>query len=133
MRPTRCIWTKARWPGSRPHEIHVLDMEKHLAQVITGLQRERFVQIAGADGRPLGVHENAHGPVEPAGQIAHRGDHAPCLVVAGVGHVDAHHVNPGPQNGLQPVRLLGGRPDGGDDLGRTGTLHAPAMGPASVR
>ena len=80
-------------------------------------------EVAGPHLGAGQVGQDAHLAVEVGG---HRADPAEALegdVEAVVGQADAGHVHPGRDQLLEGGLVVGGRPDGGDDLGAAG--HAP--------
>ncbi len=85
---------------------------------LAGLERDRAVgETLDADLRAAQVAEHGDFPVQRGGGIAHQPAAAPVLVGIAVGEVDAHDIDPGIEQAAHPLRAVGGRAEGGDDLG----------------
>src|SRR5208282_1208852 len=85
-------------------------------EFLAGLQIERHADVAGADGRTLGVHHDAD--VDPArgGRGADVLDQAADPIMRRVGHVEAEDVYAGVHELAEHFRGLGRRAEGGDDF-----------------
>ena len=82
------------------------------------------LQFDGASRKVADAHlgtgqvlENGQRPTGGLGQPAQTPDPSPMFIMAAVREVEPGDVHPGRQQGLELVRRVAGRPDGGHDLG----------------
>jgi hypothetical protein len=83
-----------------------------------------FLAGAGADLRALDVHHHRQFALQATADLAHAGDGGADPGVVGMGHVEAHDVGPGLDDGLELRLGFSRRPDGERDAGVAEGLHA---------
>ncbi len=98
-------------------------------EFLAGLQIQRHAQVAGADGRSLGVHEDAHVARPFEGLGPDRGMDAAHPVVRGVGHVQAEDVDARVNQLADHFRRIRGGAQGRYDFcaANGSSLHRPAI------
>ena len=87
------------------HEILVVDVDRAFllaafathgqGKFLAGLKVQRHGNVAGTDGRALGIHHDPHVCVAGPGGATHLCHDATHPVVRGMGHIQAKHVHPG--------------------------------------
>jgi hypothetical protein len=84
---------------------------------LAGFEVERYGQVAGTDGGPLGIHENAGGDVEVFGSGSDMGHDLADPGMRGVGHVQTKNVHPSPNQEVDHFRGIGSGTEGGNYFG----------------
>ena len=92
----------------------------HEDDVAPILERARVRELTDANAWTLQIAENADRSPGLRRDVAHERDRRRVLVVRAVREVDAGHVHAGPQHRFEHGRVVGRRPEGGDDLGSPG-------------
>ena len=84
---------------------------------VTRLEGKGLGYVAGADGGPPQVHQDAD--IAPGGQcrLPHAGGHAAAPFCRGMAHIEPEHVGPGQDQFLEGFEGISGRSEGGDDFG----------------
>ena len=78
---------------SRPGRFFAALAANRERELLSGLQIKGSGQVAGANGRSLGVHQDADVPAAFGGGGTHIADHAPDPIVRGVRHVETGDVH----------------------------------------
>ena len=69
------------------------------------------------DFRALQVGQQSDFAVKPRRHLAHQGGSSELVLCRTVRHVETEHIGAGENQPFHHLRIVGGRPEGGDDLG----------------
>ena len=86
---------------------------------VSGAEIDGVFEVTGADFRALNIHHNGNVAFNLRGDLAHLFDEGFDPVAGCMGHVKAEDIDAGLDQLGKTLGSLGGRADGGDDLGVT--------------